>query len=534
VAEPVLRLANIQGDVIPGFHRSHEMFLFLAVDDAAAARVWLAGQAEGVTSAEDVMGLRRPDRDGRRMGEAKLRSPAVWRNVALGRGGFALLGLDPDRMADEAFRGGMAARSVDLGDPRDAARPGHPSKWSVGGAANPADVLVILASDDADALAAAGAAAEASLAGLRLVHRQDGQLLPGEVEHFGFVDGISQPAPRGRASAAPEDFLVSRTLPPEDPDAGRLAKPGQPLLPAGQFVFGYEWLKDRMPRSGLGRAGPAAGDRADWSFDGSLIVVRQLRQDVFAFRDFLAAEAGRLSAEPGFAGLDAEALGARLVGRWKGGGPLARFPDGEQIPANRFEFNHFGFAEGARPMAAREGEEETEVAGAPADPDGLRCPMSAHIRKVNPRDATTDRGGGPETLLTMVLRRGIPYGAPLPEGAASPEADPEAGRRGLMFVCYQASIVDQFEVLNSRWMNREFVPESGAGHDLIVGQNNRPGEGNERRCPLRSAGAADEAATVRAVADWVVPTGGGYFFVPSISTLRLAGEPGAEGDAADR
>jgi hypothetical protein len=222
------------------------------------------------------------------------------------------------------------------------------------------------------------------------------------------------------------------------------------------------------------------------------MVVRQLRQDVLAFRDFLAAEAGRLSAEPGFAGLDAEALGARLVGRWKGGGPLVRFPDGEQIPANRFEFNHFGFAEVARPMAAREGEEETEVAGAPADPDGLRCPMSAHIRKVNPRDATTDRGGGPETLLTMVLRRGIPYGAPLPEGAASPEADPEAGRRGLMFVCYQASIVDQFEVLNSRWMNREFVPESGAGHDLIVGQNNRPGEGNERRCPLRSAGAADE------------------------------------------
>jgi hypothetical protein len=150
VAEPVLRLANIQGDVIPGFHRSHEMFLFLAVDDAAAARVWLAGQAEGVTSAEDVMGLRRPDRDGRRMGEAKLRSAAVWRNVALGRGGFALLGLDPDRMADEAFRGGMAARSVDLGDPREPARPGHPSKWSVGGAANPADVLVILASDDAE------------------------------------------------------------------------------------------------------------------------------------------------------------------------------------------------------------------------------------------------------------------------------------------------------------------------------------------------------------------------------------------------
>ncbi len=534
MAEPVLRLANIQGDVVPGFHRSHQLFLFLAVADAAAAKRWLAAQAEQVTSAEEVMGLRRPDRDGRRRGEVRLRSDAVWRNVALGRGGLGLLGLHPDRVADEAFRGGMAARSVDLGDPREPARPGHASRWEVGGPANPADVLLILASDDADALSAAGDAAEAALAGLRLVHRQDGHLLPGEVEHFGFVDGISQPAPRGRASEAPDDFLVSRTLPPGDPDARRLAKPGQPLLPPGQFVFGYEWLKDEAPRSGLDGEAPAGtGGAADWSSDGSLMVVRQLRQDVPAFRRFLAAEAERLSAAPGLAALDAERLGALLVGRWKGGGPLVRFPDGEGTPANRFEVNHFGFAEAARPMVAREDGARTEVAGAPADAEGLRCPMSAHIRKVNPRDATTDRGGGPETLLTMVLRRGIPYGPLLPEVAASPGADPANGRRGLMFVCYQASIVDQFEVLNSRWMNREFVPEGGAGHDLIVGQNNRPGQNNERRCPLRSA-SSDEAATVKAVADWVVPTGGGYFFVPSLATLRLAGGAGTEGDAAGR
>jgi hypothetical protein len=50
---------------------------------------------------------------------------------------------------------------------------------------------------------------------------------------------------------------------------------------------------------------------------------------------------------------------------------------------------------------------------------------------------------------------------------------------------------------------------------------------------LRSA-SSDEAATVKAVADWVVPTGGGYFFVPSLATLRLAGGAGTEGDAAGR
>jgi hypothetical protein len=60
----------------------------------------------------------------------------------------------------------------------------------------------------------------------------------------------------------------------------------------------------------------------------------------------------------------------------------------------------------------------------------------------------------------------------LPMDAESP-ADPAQGRRGLLFICYQTSITEQFEFLNSGWMNRTGVPEREAGHDLIVGQNNR-------------------------------------------------------------
>src|SRR3954464_2202637 len=46
-----------------------------------------------------------------------------------------------------------------------------------------------------------------------------------------------------------------------------------------------------------------------------------------------------------------------------------------------------------------------------------------------------------------VIRRGMPYGSPLPEGAADDRAD-----RGLMFVCHQASIGRQFEGIQGLWL----------------------------------------------------------------------------------
>ena len=102
------------------------------------------------------------------------------------------------------------------------------------------------------------------------------------------------------------------------------------------------------------------------------------------------------------------------------------------------------------------------------DPEGLRCPLSAHIRKVNPRDVTTEQGGANDTLTRLVVRRGIAYGPP---------AAPEPWRvrrddgidRGLLFAAHMASIVDQFEFLPQNWTNDPLQPEGG-GHDPLVGQ----------------------------------------------------------------
>jgi hypothetical protein len=53
---------------------------------------------------------------------------------------------------------------------------------------------------------------------------------------------------------------------------------------------------------------------------------------------------------------------------------------------------------------------------------------------------------------------------------------------------------------------------------MLVGQNNAIGEGRERRCAI--FGARAQQAEIRSSNQWIIPAGGGYFFVPSISTLR--------------
>src|SRR5207249_5222276 len=112
---------------------------------------------------------------------------------------------------------------------------------------------------------------------------------------------------------------------------------------------------------------------------------------------------------------------------------------------------------------------------APADAAGLRCPFAAHIRKVNPRDDTTELGGPERSLLKRIVRRGIPFGKPL----ANPlRPGRDKGQRGLLFIAYQTSIESQFEFLMTDWANSTLNPHSypgdgaehSAGHDPIIGQ----------------------------------------------------------------
>ena len=225
------------------------------------------------------------------------------------------------------------------------------------------------------------------------------------------------------------------------------------------------------------------------------------------------------------AGLTPVRLASILVGRWPSGAPLMRSPvaDDSSLAAHQLAVNNFQFTNPTDSIRLIPGAANPpdHFSPAPADADGLRCPFAAHIRKVNPRDDTTELGGFERSLPKRILRRGIPFGTPL----ANPlRPGRDKGQRGLLFVAYQAFIDTQFEFLMTDWADSISNPHSyrgdgneyAAGHDPIIGQE--PASGRGRIFTLRIDSHTFE--TISLPPDWVVNTGGDYFFTPSIRALK--------------
>lgn len=549
--EPLLRMDRIQGNIV-GFNKDHQTLLFLQILNPAAFRGWLAPWVTFIASAEEVLAFNRLFKAVRHRRKAETRTvQATWLNVAFSYDALRRLtegtdlALTDDRdFADEAFRQGMAVRSTLLGDPTGAAAEGHPSTWVVGGPDTPADVVLIVASDDPTDLDAEVARIEDAIyaprtpdgkparSGARVVFKQRGATLPPPLtghEHFGFLDGVSQPGLRGRVSSEnPDDFLTARQN-PKDRDQG---KPGQDLLWPGEFVFGYAGQDPNAQE--VSERGPVSSAGPSWADDGSFLVFRRLRQDVAGFERFVRQQSAT-------AHLTEDHLGAKLVGRWDSGAPILRATtqDNTRLAADDCANNHFEFQ--GESERIRRGDRETDVDCADdfhpsaGDKEGRLCPFAGHIRKTYPRDDVADtpygaaQSGLPnevETQTHRLLRRGIPFGEPF-HRAREPHA-PDSGDRGLLFLAYQTSIVEQFEFVTRSWVNTPDFKEPGSGFDPILGQNNA--EGANRRRTFRVT-FADREGTVQTreletTEDWVIPTGGGYFFAPSISALgRLSGGP---------
>ncbi|MFI0482945.1 Dyp-type peroxidase [Actinomadura sp. 9N215] len=526
--EPLLDADEIQGNVVPGFFKPHMAIAAFTIIDVVRARAWFAAVAPRVTTLRQAMKTREKVRRLRgytatrrleTLGAIPEDVDDAWFNVAVSRPAMKRLLADgpyaPDVEAfeDEGFAHGMATRSALLGDPTDPSSEGNPANWRVGGPGTEADVLLVFNADRYEAcqelLAELRDDAEAN--GLHCFYEDEGRKLNsiGE-EHFGFQDGVSQPGVRGRYADDPKAVITPRKVDPDAiPDAWLFGLPGQYLVWPGEFVFGY-------PASGADPLMPGQinlpGPR--WSRNGSYLVFRRLRQDVPAFHAFVRDEAERLSTQvAGFEHVTAEWLAARIVGRWPSGAPVSRLPDKDDraLGVDRLANNNFGFAAPGGPPPS-EGDDQWPEAE--ADPVGLICPMAAHIRKVNARATPNDLGGRRASFSRRILRRGLPYGPPFAENdPGSQDAD-----RGLLFLCYQSSISDQFEFLNAKWMGSPTAPRSPSGFDMLIGQNGEPKQGRRRTSTVFGAGA--KTATLSTSVDWVVPTGGGYFFSPSISALR--------------
>jgi Dyp-type peroxidase family len=383
-------------------------------------------------------------------------APATALNVAFTFAGLQVLGL-PEPVLDSfpaAFREGMAARADRLGD----RGPSAPANWEPG--FDEAHVLVtVSAVDGAHLRAALGLVIgeDAEMRAVALVHLQRAEALAGGRDHFGFFDGIAQPAIQGSGVA------------PRPGDGQPDGAGGWRELATGEVLLGY---RDED-------GAPPAAPMAPFDRNGTFVVYRKLAMDAAAFRRFVAGA--------GYPG-GPDQLAAKIVGRWPDGTPLALSPD---RPDPSAAINDFSYAN---------------------DPDGLRCPLGAHIRRANPRDSLGFYGGRLSNRHRIV-RRGRAYGPPLPPGVL----EDDGVDRGLIFVCFQADIWRQFETIQALWIDDGDPFGLGPDKDFLVGEPH----GTEGKMTIQGRPPFFLTPQPR----FVTLRGGGYLFQPSMTALRRLASP---------
>ena len=228
--EPVFDSAaqsDIQGNIIPGFNKDHQHFLFLRICKTKEAKVFLRETPPRISTMEEVIAFRRLYRSKRfLLGRHNTYLCSTWVNIGFSHHAIELLAgkAEADAFGDRSFQLGLTKRSSYLGDPTARGHDGSPRKWKVGGPKNEADIVLIVASDHASVLDDLVDLLKdrANAASLELIFEQRGETLVGDLrghEHFGFKDGVSQPGVRGKVSAAPGDYITPRYISAGDPGA---------------------------------------------------------------------------------------------------------------------------------------------------------------------------------------------------------------------------------------------------------------------------------------------------------------------------
>ncbi|MBB2708417.1 Dyp-type peroxidase (plasmid) [Rhizobium sophoriradicis] len=501
--EPVLDIDDIQGHILVGFRGKYQRILGLkfAAHHVEDVRQALLPWVDRVTSTARALDYRTMAKVQKAVGAAAAESQTVLLAIAVTAPGLTVFGAG-DTLEDPDFLAGAGKSAVTLGDLVDQ-DSGIPVGWRFGDVTERTPELIIVFGGDLES--AVSAESERFLRDLdgRAVTVVDewGRRIPGEKEHFGFVDGLSQPAPRGLLPDGTP--FVHRTLHEADPATAAYARPGRPLVWPGQYVFGYSSeLADNL------EPGPISGGGRSFLKNGSLLVLRRLRQDVAGFLNGMVRLAEDMRAKG--VQVSAETVAAWCVGRWPDGSPLTLAPSKPDatIAADEYLANGFLFALDipATTLGMPDGTTQ-HFPGAPGDQEGYSCPYFAHIRKVNPRDDPVDFGGSGITRQAQMIRRGIPYGSEW-------TGENDDTDRGLLFMSYQTSIANQFHRLVKRWANDAFAPLRTSGIDPVIGVSISPGRPLVRTFPNRGQ--------VRTLLDgnWVRATGAVYAFAPGIAELR--------------
>lgn len=442
-------LDDLQGNILASHGR--ENVLLLPVEFTCGeqeARSWIRAFGRGwVTSAsrqsEQTVNYRND------------KSEALFANLFLTRRGYEYIGLKGSQIpADPKFRAGMSKSQALLKDtPPNTWEPQYdPAQRTLHAmvllAATTLSKFKIQCNEIGDSLGQLGKVAlEVGHASKDVARRETDRRY---VEEFNYVDGRSQPL-----------FLQEDIDTEEDLDGTSDYDPFAPL--------GLVLVKD-----------PNGGEDGY----GSYLVYRRLEQNVRGFKERALKPIGDAKSPQSLADVlglttteDRKRVGAMVIGRFENGTPLALCNHSHLRSAP----NNFNYDD---------------------DPHGLKCPLFAHIRKVNPRTE--------ESRRRRIVRRGISYEYKSFSAPAAREKFEQMpiDNVGLHFMCFQSSIEAQFEYLQ-RLANDPDLPTPNAGADPLIGQSNESkhwvttwGKSTGKKAPF---------------GNFVTLKGGEYFFAPCLS-----------------
>ncbi|EON76632.1 Peroxidase [Lunatimonas lonarensis] len=449
-------------------HLLSARYLLLQFTDSANGKAYLAELEPLITTATE-------------------RKPDVARQLAFTYSGLQFLQL-PERTLgsfSREFREGMteAHRQFILGDFGEHS----PDNWDWGN--NPSEIhllLMLFAEGEEDLQQLVDQElTRASAYGVKHQVSLPTAMLHDQKEHFGFRDDISRP-------------IISELV--KDKELGTT-----PTFPAGEFIMGYKNLYDEYAPSPLVEetqqgaevlsGHPDLPGLVDLGRNGTYLVFRQLKQEVFLFWEYLKSQSSSME--------DSIALASKMVGRWPDGSPLVLCPF--KNDPSLAQANNFGYWD--------------------EDRDGMKCPIGAHIRRTNPRDhlvtETSKKDSTEMVAKHLMLRKGRPYGNPVSKGMVLNEilaAEDDGEDRGLHFICMVTDIRRQFEFVQNNWVNFHKFGGSEEDADPLIGNHYQEGSVvTDRfsipRYPVRRR--------LENLPNFVQVRGGGYFFFPGKKALQF-------------
>jgi deferrochelatase/peroxidase EfeB len=460
---------NIQGLIMRGYTHPYSCHLLYSFTDPPKTKTFFKTLYPQVQSAED-------------WGENK---PKMMLNIGLTCNGIQAMKVfnDPTSINNfpPEFQAGpwSADSQLSLGDD-------DPNQWWFGNFRNTDLHCVVhaygLTQPDLDKLVSAVTQAAKSCGLRELFALKDKKTrltqaqLPKDEIHFGYRDGISEPAldwNQGAGNETQEDL--------------------------NNFLIGYDSANSLIQP---GPSSPPPDEASAFARDGCYNAFRILYQDVAAFDAVLAQQASQvpptIAATPELA---REWIAAKLCGRWRNGSPLMLSPD-KPDPATR-DAEDFGFVEASDPSPNKDVE------------SGFKCPFSAHTRVANPRDQDLAPSDGTTNFPPRIARRGMAYGPPL----KSPKDD--GVDRGLIGIFLCGSPSQQFEKIYG-WMNSNdfssVFPSYPSPQDALLG--NRNTQGGQVETSFYIPMPDNPNGITFNLSDFIVTRGTAYCLLPSLASLR--------------